>query len=207
VQHIEKWSKCTVWLSLYKNTWTGIWENRGVVADSKSFYQLRTRLRRKDKFTFPPILFRGKTPTGPFGANIRVYVGYYSVQMLLPPRNVRQDYCLNAPIFRLLVLLNHNLRMKRSMEFWCNDREKGKQKFWEKNLSQYPFFDHRFYIHNRTWTSAVNGRRISPLAMTKTLTTIINLSYTQIFSSNHCASIRKKSWLILCMDIMAVYWE
>ena len=66
--------------------------------------------------------------------------------MLLPPRNVLQDYFLNVPSFRLLVLLYSILRMKTSMEFWFNDPEKGKQKCCEKNLSQYPFFDHTFYV-------------------------------------------------------------
>jgi hypothetical protein len=36
--------------------------------------------------------------------------------------------------------------MKRNMEFWCNDPEKGEQKYWKKNLSQYPFFDHILYV-------------------------------------------------------------
>ena len=36
------------------------------------------------------------------------------------------------------------IKMKMSVEQWWNDAEKGKPKYWERNLSWYQFVHHQF---------------------------------------------------------------
>jgi hypothetical protein len=39
---------------------------------------------------------------------------------------------------------------KTSMEHWWNDTDKGKQKYWEKNLPQCHFAHHKFHT-DKSW--------------------------------------------------------
>ena len=66
--------------------------------------------------------------------------------MLLPSRNARQEYFLNVPQFSFACPSEQQFKNEEEYGVWRNNPDKGKQKCWVKNHSQYPFVDHRFYV-------------------------------------------------------------
>jgi len=39
------------------------------------------------------------------------------------------------------------MKIKMNMERWWNDTDRGKQKYWEKNLSQCHYVYHKSHVH------------------------------------------------------------